>query len=205
MAETFFFPSNSYHVLHSLLYQKQSVHSSICPTPADLLQGHWCSFDFMLTDIPLIIIWFSEPSKMKHPWQITSAAGAFVCLLEYPRSKRAKGTSVARTWVVFCHLQHAIYMFCDTIASKTVLLTHYIVFSLRGQYCFTVVVKAFGPLTRNYYVRAFLHAAWVHCLRNFPLLNSIPLIDLHTLQEKTNDLSSLFLSSNVSFLLGVFF
>ncbi|XP_063044948.1 cytochrome b-245 light chain [Engraulis encrasicolus] len=53
------------------------------------------------------------------------AAGAFVCLLEYPRSKRRKGTSVART----------------------------------GQYCFTVVVKAFGPLTRNYYVRAFLHAA----------------------------------------------
>ncbi|KAI3377107.1 hypothetical protein L3Q82_000306 [Scortum barcoo] len=28
-----------------------------------------------------------------------------------------------------------------------------------GQYCFTVCVKAFGPLTRNYYVRAFLHAA----------------------------------------------
>ncbi|KAL2088503.1 hypothetical protein ACEWY4_015402 [Coilia grayii] len=53
------------------------------------------------------------------------AAGTFVCLLEYPRSKRRKGTSVART----------------------------------GQYCFTVVVKAFGPLTRNYYVRAFLHAA----------------------------------------------
>uniref|UniRef100_A0AAZ3R8N0 Cytochrome b-245 light chain n=1 Tax=Oncorhynchus tshawytscha TaxID=74940 RepID=A0AAZ3R8N0_ONCTS len=28
-----------------------------------------------------------------------------------------------------------------------------------GQYCFTVCVKSFGPLTRNYYVRAFLHAA----------------------------------------------
>ncbi|XP_034045099.1 cytochrome b-245 light chain [Thalassophryne amazonica] len=53
------------------------------------------------------------------------AAGFFVCLLEYPRGKRSKGTSVART----------------------------------GQYCFTVCVKAFGPLTRNYYVRAFLHAA----------------------------------------------
>ncbi|XP_016525841.1 cytochrome b-245 light chain [Poecilia formosa] len=57
--------------------------------------------------------------------QKTSAAGVFVCLLEYPRGKRAKGTSVERT----------------------------------GQYCFTVCVKAFGPLTRNYYVRAFLHAA----------------------------------------------
>uniref|UniRef100_A0A8C9YIF9 Cytochrome b-245 light chain n=1 Tax=Sander lucioperca TaxID=283035 RepID=A0A8C9YIF9_SANLU len=56
---------------------------------------------------------------------IISAAGVFVCLLEYPRSKRAKGTSVERT----------------------------------GQYCFTVCVKSFGPLTRNYYVRAFLHAA----------------------------------------------
>lgn len=33
----------------------------------------------------------------KTPWQITSAAGVFVCLLEYPRSKRAKGTSVERT------------------------------------------------------------------------------------------------------------
>ncbi|XP_041640462.1 cytochrome b-245 light chain [Cheilinus undulatus] len=61
-------------------------------------------------------------------WQFAAyavAAGVFVCLLEYPRSKRSKGTSVERT----------------------------------GQYCFTVVVKAFGPLTRNYYVRAFLHAA----------------------------------------------
>lgn len=53
------------------------------------------------------------------------AAGSFVCLLEYPRGKRSKGTSVGRT----------------------------------GQHCFTVCVKAFGPLTRNYYVRAFLHAA----------------------------------------------
>lgn len=52
------------------------------------------------------------------------AAGVFVCLLEYPRGKRSKGTSVERS----------------------------------GQYCFTVCVKAFGPLTRNYYVRAFLHA-----------------------------------------------
>uniref|UniRef100_A0A8C8FNK4 Cytochrome b-245 light chain n=1 Tax=Oncorhynchus tshawytscha TaxID=74940 RepID=A0A8C8FNK4_ONCTS len=52
------------------------------------------------------------------------AAGVFVCLLEYPRGKRNKGTSVERT----------------------------------GQYCFTVCVKSFGPLTRNYYVRAFLHA-----------------------------------------------
>ncbi|XP_029495234.1 cytochrome b-245 light chain [Oncorhynchus nerka] len=53
------------------------------------------------------------------------AAGVFVCLLEYPRGKRNKGTSVERT----------------------------------GQHCFTVCVKSFGPLTRNYYVRAFLHAA----------------------------------------------
>ncbi|XP_016354413.1 cytochrome b-245 light chain-like [Sinocyclocheilus anshuiensis] len=60
-------------------------------------------------------------------WQFACfgiAAGVFVCLLEYPRSKRGKGTSVERT----------------------------------GQYCFTVCVKAFGPLTRNYYIRAFLHA-----------------------------------------------
>uniref|UniRef100_A0A3B3Q6M3 Cytochrome b-245 light chain n=1 Tax=Paramormyrops kingsleyae TaxID=1676925 RepID=A0A3B3Q6M3_9TELE len=28
-----------------------------------------------------------------------------------------------------------------------------------GQYCLTVCVKAFGPLTRNYYIRALLHAA----------------------------------------------
>lgn len=39
--------------------------------------------------------------------------------------------------------------------------------SLRGQYCFTVCVKSFGPLTRNYYVRAFLHAAWVHYVSCF--------------------------------------
>ncbi|XP_075879292.1 cytochrome b-245 light chain [Nelusetta ayraudi] len=61
-------------------------------------------------------------------WQFAAyavAAGVLVCLLEYPRSKRSKGTSLERP----------------------------------GQHCFTVVVKAFGPLTRNYYVRAFLHAA----------------------------------------------
>ncbi|XP_075996475.1 cytochrome b-245 light chain isoform X2 [Genypterus blacodes] len=61
-------------------------------------------------------------------WQFAAygiAAGVFVCLLEYPRGKKNKGTSVART----------------------------------GQYCFTVCVKSFGPVTRNYYVRAFLHAA----------------------------------------------
>ncbi|KAL4642096.1 cytochrome b-245 light chain [Arapaima gigas] len=61
-------------------------------------------------------------------WQFAAygvAAGVFVCLLEYPRGRRAKGTSVERT----------------------------------GQYCLTVCVKAFGPVTRNYYVRALLHAA----------------------------------------------
>uniref|UniRef100_A0A8C2GZZ9 Cytochrome b-245 light chain n=1 Tax=Cyprinus carpio TaxID=7962 RepID=A0A8C2GZZ9_CYPCA len=66
-------------------------------------------------------------------WQFAAfgiAAGVFVCLLEYPRSKRRKGTSVERT----------------------------------GQYCFTVCVKAFGPLTRNYYVRAFLFVMHVHSL-----------------------------------------
>uniref|UniRef100_A0A8C4T7L6 Cytochrome b-245 light chain n=1 Tax=Erpetoichthys calabaricus TaxID=27687 RepID=A0A8C4T7L6_ERPCA len=30
---------------------------------------------------------------------------------------------------------------------------------VKGQRCLTICVKAFGPLTRNYYVRAFLHAA----------------------------------------------
>ncbi|NP_001027717.1 p22phox protein [Takifugu rubripes] len=61
-------------------------------------------------------------------WQFAAyavAAGVLVCLLEYPRSKRSKGTSVERP----------------------------------GQRCFTVCVKAFGPVTRNYYVRAVLHAA----------------------------------------------
>ncbi|XP_039619344.1 cytochrome b-245 light chain [Polypterus senegalus] len=54
------------------------------------------------------------------------AAGAFVCLLEYPRGKRKnKATGTERM----------------------------------GQRCLTICVKAFGPLTRNYYVRAFLHAA----------------------------------------------
>ncbi|XP_077420820.1 cytochrome b-245 light chain [Vanacampus margaritifer] len=60
-------------------------------------------------------------------WQFAAyavATGVFVCLLEYPRSRRAKGTGVER----------------------------------KGQYCFTVCVRAFGPLTRNYYVRAFLYA-----------------------------------------------
>ncbi|NWX03511.1 CY24A protein, partial [Caloenas nicobarica] len=54
-----------------------------------------------------------------------SAAGALVCLLEYPRSKRKKGSTMERC----------------------------------GQKYLTAVVKVFGPLTRNYYIRAVLHAA----------------------------------------------
>ncbi|XP_042294281.1 cytochrome b-245 light chain [Sceloporus undulatus] len=53
------------------------------------------------------------------------AAGVFICLLEYPRGKRKKGSTMQRC----------------------------------GQQYFTPVVKAFGPLTRNYYVRAILHAS----------------------------------------------
>ncbi|NXA64141.1 CY24A protein, partial [Mohoua ochrocephala] len=48
-----------------------------------------------------------------------------VCLLEYPRSRRKKGSTMERC----------------------------------GQKYLTAVVKLFGPLTRNYYIRAVLHAA----------------------------------------------
>ncbi|KAM9191766.1 cytochrome b-245 light chain isoform 1-T1 [Dugong dugon] len=51
------------------------------------------------------------------------AAGVLVCLLEYPRGKRKKGSTMERC----------------------------------GQKYMTSVVKMFGPLTRNYYIRAFLH------------------------------------------------
>ncbi|NXW96575.1 CY24A protein, partial [Larus smithsonianus] len=54
-----------------------------------------------------------------------SVAGVLVCLLEYPRSKRQKGSTMERC----------------------------------GQKYLTAVVKVFGPLTRNYYIRAILHAA----------------------------------------------
>ncbi|XP_004842742.1 cytochrome b-245 light chain [Heterocephalus glaber] len=50
-------------------------------------------------------------------------AGVFVCLLEYPRGKRRKGSTMERC----------------------------------GQKYMAAVVKLFGPLTRNYYVRATLH------------------------------------------------
>lgn len=52
-----------------------------------------------------------------------SGAGVFVCLLEYPRGKRRKGSTMERC----------------------------------GQKYMTKVLKVFGPLTRNYYIRAFLH------------------------------------------------
>ncbi|XP_028609540.1 cytochrome b-245 light chain isoform X2 [Grammomys surdaster] len=51
------------------------------------------------------------------------AAGVLICLLEYPRGKRKKGSTMERC----------------------------------GQKYLTAVVKLFGPLTRNYYVRAVLH------------------------------------------------
>ncbi|CAH2324147.1 cytochrome b-245 light chain [Pelobates cultripes] len=60
-------------------------------------------------------------------WQFGAygiAAGVFISLLEYPRSKRKKGSTMERC----------------------------------GQSAITPVVKVFGPLTRNYYVRAILHA-----------------------------------------------
>ncbi|NXY81536.1 CY24A protein, partial [Alcedo cyanopectus] len=56
---------------------------------------------------------------------VQDAAGVLVCLLEYPRSKRQKGSTMERC----------------------------------GQKYLTAVVKLFGPLTRNYYIRAILHAA----------------------------------------------
>ncbi|NWV85309.1 CY24A protein, partial [Dasyornis broadbenti] len=54
-----------------------------------------------------------------------TSGGVLVCLLEYPRSKRQKGSTMERC----------------------------------GQKYLTAVVKLFGPLTRNYYIRAILHAA----------------------------------------------
>lgn len=60
-------------------------------------------------------------------WQFAAygiAAGVFIMLLEYPRGKRRKGTTLERP----------------------------------GQSYLAAVVKLFGPLTRNYYVRAVLHA-----------------------------------------------
>ncbi|NWR27019.1 CY24A protein, partial [Tachuris rubrigastra] len=59
------------------------------------------------------------------PGSWRDAAGILVCLLEYPRSKRKKGSTMERC----------------------------------GQKYMTAVVKLFGPLTRNYYIRAILHAA----------------------------------------------
>ncbi|XP_068941984.1 cytochrome b-245 light chain [Petaurus breviceps papuanus] len=59
-------------------------------------------------------------------WQFGAysiVAGVFICLLEYPRGKRKKGSTMERC----------------------------------GQKYLTTVVKAFGPLTRNYYIRAILH------------------------------------------------
>ncbi|NXL72027.1 CY24A protein, partial [Leptocoma aspasia] len=61
----------------------------------------------------------------KAPGRWKDAAGVLVCLLEYPRSKRKKGSTMERC----------------------------------GQKYLTAVVKLFGPLTRNYYIRAILHAA----------------------------------------------
>ncbi|XP_069757338.1 cytochrome b-245 light chain [Narcine bancroftii] len=60
-------------------------------------------------------------------WQFAAygiAAGVFVMLLEYPRGKRRKGTTLERP----------------------------------GQRFLAAVVKLFGPFTRNYYIRAILHA-----------------------------------------------
>ncbi|NXP65672.1 CY24A protein, partial [Chloropsis cyanopogon] len=65
------------------------------------------------------------PGRWRGPGHGRNAAGVLVCLLEYPRSKRKKGSTMERC----------------------------------GQKYLTAVVKLFGPLTRNYYIRAVLHAA----------------------------------------------
>ncbi|NXQ57085.1 CY24A protein, partial [Anthoscopus minutus] len=66
-----------------------------------------------------------DPGTSESPRGRRDAAGVLVCLLEYPRSKRKKGSTMERC----------------------------------GQKYLTAVVKLFGPLTRNYYIRAILHAA----------------------------------------------
>eukprot|EP00069_Balaena_mysticetus_P011003 bmy_20975T0 len=67
--------------------------------------------------------WYLGAYSMYPPAAHPSAAGVLICLLEYPRGKRSKGSTMERC----------------------------------GQKYLTRVVKAFGPLTSNYYIRAFLH------------------------------------------------
>lgn len=58
----------------------------------------------------------------------------------------------------------------------------FLVFLTSGQRCLTTCVKSFGPLTRNYYVRAILHAAWVKS-RTDCILSSL---QTSTLSEQTD-------------------
>lgn len=89
------------------------------------------------------------------------------CLCACSNTPGARGAR-ARAWrdrewchrqIIQCVVFALMSVFCDEV--RLINQSHPCV-SLRGQYCFTVCVKSFGPLTRNYYVRAFLHAAWVH-------------------------------------------
>lgn len=120
------------------------------------------------------------------------------CLCVYWNIPEARGPRVLvwrdREW---CHNLFQTCRHCLMTEGDPCRFILFIVFPLSGQHCFTVCVKAFGPLTRNYYVRAFLHAAWVLYISHFLLLDNILLI--HTLAFQQNTCHWSFLSSKSLF------
>lgn len=90
---------------------------------------------------------------LKLPWPVLSVLPE--CLCVYLNIPEAKGRRVP-VW----RGRKGFYFYI--IADLIFLGLHEHPTLFRGQHCFTVCVKAFGPVTRNYYVRAVLHAAWVY-------------------------------------------
>lgn len=120
---TFFVTCPSYHFLHALSFTTllrkwsdlpQSATTCVILFMVTLIKQvahliYWLSshcypplfmfifnIDMMLCH-SLYCVTKRKPRAMLQPWQMPRAAGVFVCLLEYPRGKRSKGTSVERT------------------------------------------------------------------------------------------------------------
>lgn len=98
-----------HHILHQWKHntvkkKKSSFHLPCLTFCANVIlcsRNHQSSHLLLCFEHHLIVLCdLVKHVRWKQPWQITSAAGVFVCLLEYPRSKRSKGTSVERPWVM---------------------------------------------------------------------------------------------------------
>ncbi|TNN74953.1 Cytochrome b-245 light chain [Liparis tanakae] len=93
----------------------------------------WANEQALVAGLILLTGGIVGVAGMFRGWEFAAyaiAAGVFVCLLEYPRSKRAKGTSVERTICVPGGFMLATVLGCVCLGIASII---YLVAAIRGE------------------------------------------------------------------------